>query len=199
MRFKRVLKKATKDGYFRQNPSEELPAKIGGNKKLKEILTAEEYSKLMNTPCLNHEVKKAFVFSLYTGLRWIDVKSLTWSQIRNNSVSIIQNKTNIPLEIPLHSIAKSTLSERKEGLIFHLPTQDRANKILLKWCIDAKLEKHITWHCARHSFSVLLQQKGVDIATIAGILGHTSSKYVHETYKRYIKIDAEEAIHRLPL
>jgi integrase/recombinase XerD len=55
MRFKRVIKKATKDGYFRNNPSKELPAKVGGNKKLKEILTAEEYSKLMNTPCLNHE------------------------------------------------------------------------------------------------------------------------------------------------
>ena len=41
MRFKRVLKKATKDGYFIHNPSEELPAKVGGNKKLKEILTAE--------------------------------------------------------------------------------------------------------------------------------------------------------------
>ena len=198
MRFKRVLKKATKDGYFRHNPSEEIPARVGGNKKLKEILTAEEYSKLMNTPCLNHEVKKAFVFSLYTGLRWVDVKSLSWSMIKNDSVSIIQNKTKIPLEIPLHSIAKSTLGERKEGLVFHLPTQDGANKILAKWCMDANLDKHITWHCARHSFSVLLQKKGVDIATIAGILGHTSSKYVHDIYKRYIIIDAEEAIRKLP-
>ena len=88
MRFKRVLKKATKDGYFRHNPSEELPAKVGGNKKLKEILTAEDYSKLMNTPCLNHEVKKAFVFSLYTGLSWVHVKSLSWSMIKDDSVSI---------------------------------------------------------------------------------------------------------------
>jgi integrase/recombinase XerD len=199
MRFKRVLKKATKDGYFRHNPSEELPARVGGNKKLKEVPTAEEYSKLMNAPCLNHEVKKAFVFSLFTGLRWIDVKSLFWSKIKNNSVSLIQNKTKITLEIPLHSIAKSTLGERKEGLVFQLPTQDCANKILGNWCNDAKLGKHITWHCARHSFSVLLQQKGVDIATIAGILGHTSSKYVHDTYKRYINIDAEEAIQKLPL
>src|SRR5450755_80055 len=199
MRFKRVLKKATKEGYFRYNPSEEIPARVGGNKKLKEILTAEEYFKLMGTPCLNYEVKKAFVFSLYTGLRWVDVKSLSWSMIKNDSVSIIQNKTNIPLEIPLHSIAKSALGERNDGLVFQLPTQDGANKILGKWCMDAKIDKHITWHCARHSFSVLLQQKSVDIATIAGILGHTSSKYVHNTYKRYIKIDAEEAIQKLPL
>src|SRR5260221_12658940 len=105
MRFKRVLKKATKEGYFKYSPAEELPDKAGGNKKLKEILTAEEYSKLMSTPCLNHEVKKAFVFSLYTGLRWVDVKSLKWSEIKNNSVSVTQTKTKITLEVPLHSIA----------------------------------------------------------------------------------------------
>ncbi len=122
MRFKRVLKKATKDGYFRHNPSEELPAKVGGNKKLKEILTAEDYSKLMNTPCLNHEVKKAIVFFLYTGLSWVHVKSLSWSMIKNDSVSIAQNKTKIPLEIPMHSIAKSTLDEKEEGLVFQSPT-----------------------------------------------------------------------------
>jgi integrase/recombinase XerD len=103
MRFKRVLKKATKDGYFRHNPTEEIPAKVGGGKKLKEILNAEEYSKLMSTPCLNHEVKKAFVFSLYTGLRWVDVKSLSWSMIKIDSVYIVQNKTKIPLEVPLNS------------------------------------------------------------------------------------------------
>jgi integrase/recombinase XerD len=199
MRFKRVLKKATKEGYFIHNPSDDLPAKIGGKKKQKEILTAEEYSKLMRTPCLNHEVKKAFVFSLYTGLRWVDVKSLSWTMIKDNSVFIIQNKTNIPIEIPLHSIAKSTLGEKKEGLVFQLPTQDGSNKILGLWCDDAKIDKHITWHCARHSFSVLLQHKGVDIATVAGLLGHTSSKYVHDTYKRYMKIDAAEAIRKLPL
>ena len=51
---------------------------------------------------------------------------------------------------------------------------------------------------ARHSFSVLLQQNGVDITTIAGVLGHASTKYVHETYKRYLKIDAIGAIQKLP-
>ena len=117
MRFKSVLKSATKDGYFRNDPSEDVPARVGGNKKLKEILSAEEYIKLMHTPCLNHEVKKAFVFSLYTGLRWVDVKSLQWSMIKNDSVYLIQDKTKIRLEIPLHSIAKSTLGERKKERI----------------------------------------------------------------------------------
>jgi integrase len=198
LRFKRVLKTATKDGYFRHDPSKEIPARVGGNKKLKEIITAEEYSQLMSTPCLNYEVKKAFVFSLYTGLRWIDVKSLSWSMIKNEYVTTIQNKTNIPLEIPLHNIVKNILGDRKDGLVFHLPTQEGANKILRKWSSDARLDKHITWHCARHSFSVLLQQEGVDIATVAGLLGHTSTKYVHETYNRYVKTNANKAIQKLP-
>ena len=72
------------------------------------------------------------------------------------------------------------------------------NKILKQWCSDAGLNKHITWHCARHSFSVLLQQNGVDIATVAGMLGHTSTKYVHQTYQRYIKNSALDAINKLP-
>jgi site-specific recombinase XerD len=59
-------------------------------------------------------------------------------------------------------------------------------------------KKHIAWHCARHSFSVLLQQNGIDLATVAGMLGHTSIKYVQQTYKRYLQQSAIEAIKKLP-
>jgi len=198
MRFKRVLKAAKKDGYFRNNPSEDVVAKSNKNKQIKEILTEENYIKLMNTPCTNYEVKKAFVFSLYTGLRWADVKPLKWENIKEHSIALEQSKTGIHLEVPLHEIALKILGERKDGPAFHLPTQDSANKVLGKWAGDAKLDKHITWHCARHSFSVLLQQKGIDLATVAGMLGHTSTKYVQQTYKRYLQDNAKEAIKKLP-
>lgn len=199
LRFKRVMKAATKEGYFRSNPAEDIAAKTNANKKIKEILSAEEYVQLMDTPCTNYEVKKAFVFSLYTGLRWADVKPLVWGNVKEHSIVITQQKTNVRLEVPLHAIALDILGERKTGAVFHLPTQDGANKVLKKWCADAKLSKHITWHCARHSFSVLLQQKGVDLATVAGMLGHTTTKYVQQTYKRYLQDNAKEAIKKLPL
>jgi integrase/recombinase XerD len=152
----------------------------------------------MNTPCTNHEIKKAFVFSLYTGLRWADVKRLNWENIKVHSIVIQQQKTDIHLEVPLHPLAAKILGERKKGLVFHLPTQDGSNKVLGKWCTDAGLHKHITWHCARHSFSVLLQQKGIDLATVSGMLGHTSTKYVQQTYKPYLQNSAVEAIKQLP-
>ncbi|HUZ57467.1 MAG TPA: phage integrase SAM-like domain-containing protein, partial [Hanamia sp.] len=68
-RFKRVLEAATKNGYFKRSPASDLASIAKSNKRVKEILEADEYKKLMNTPCLNYEVKKAFVFSLYTGFR----------------------------------------------------------------------------------------------------------------------------------
>jgi len=46
MRFKRVLKAATKAGYFRINPSGDVKAKAHPSAK-KEILIATEYKKLM--------------------------------------------------------------------------------------------------------------------------------------------------------
>ncbi len=197
--FKRVLESATKDGYFKISPANGLASKAKSNKKVKDILEADEYNKLMNTPCLNYELKKAFVFSLYTGFRLVDVKPLTWENIKtNNIVNITQKKTGEVLELPLHPVALQILGERKIGLLFKLPTADGANKLLAKWCDDAGLGKHITWHCARHSFSVLLQDKGTDVATVAGMLGHTSTKYVHKTYKRYRKANALEAINKLP-
>jgi integrase/recombinase XerD len=199
MRFKRVLKAAKKDGYFRESPAEEISAKSNNNKQVKEVLSEKEYESLMNTPCINYEVKKAFVFSLYTGLRWADVQPLVWENIKCTSIVLRQKKTGVSLEVPMHEIASQLLGERKEGKVFHLPTQDGANKVLRKWALDAGLGKHITWHCARHSFSVLLQQKGVDLATVAGMLGHTTTKYVQQTYKRYLQESAKEAIKKLPL
>lgn len=198
-RFKRVLESASKDGYFKISPADQLTCKTKSNKKIKDILEADEYRKLMNTPCINYEVKKAFVFSLYTGFRWVDVKPLNWDNIKTTGiVNILQKKTGEMLDLPLHPVALKMLGERKTGLIFKLPTADGANKMLAKWCDDAGLEKHITWHCARHSFSVLLQDEGTDVATVAGMLGHTSTKYVHKTYKRYRKANAIKAITKLP-
>lgn len=199
-RFKRVVKAATKDGYYRHSPAEDVKAKTNRNVIVKDILSKQEYLNLINTPCSNKEIRKAFIFSLYTGLRWADIHLLQWSSIKDDTktFSIMQKKTGVPLERPLHEFARKMIGERKEGFVFKLPTQDGANKVLKAWAKRAGMQKHITWHCARHSFSVLLQDEGTDTATVAGMLGHTSTKFVHRTYQRFKQINAQEAIQKLP-
>lgn len=197
-RFKKVLRAAAKDGYFRYSPAQDIIAKSSPQRIIKEILTAEEYVTLLKTPCLNYEVKKAFIVSLYTGLRWVEIKNLKWEDVHEECIKIIQTKTNITVEKPFHHLAKHVMGERRTGLVFKLPTANGANGVLADWCKDAGINKHITWHCARHSFSVILQLNGTDLATVAGLLGHTTTKYVQKTYQRYIKVEGITAISKLP-
>jgi integrase len=206
-RFKRVLKNATKEGYFRISPSEEIAAKANKNKMGKEHLEADEYIKLINTPFSNEEIKEGFIFCCYTGLRYCDARILNWTHINGNTLTttIIQEKTGEPLKITLHKIALAILAKRKErlgdiksGKVFNLPSNDGCNQALQKWCAHAKIDKHITWHCARLSFSILLQDKNVDAATVALLLGHTNTKYVLQTYKRHRPKDQSNVIAQLP-
>jgi integrase len=88
-RFKRVLRAAAKEGYFRVSPSEDIKAKTNKNSQAKDILESAEYYKLLKTPCKNYEVQKAFIFSLYTGVRWVNVKQMKWENIKEQDPNLL--------------------------------------------------------------------------------------------------------------
>lgn len=208
-RFKWVVNAATSDGYFQKNPSEKIFSKSNPSARLKENLEADEYLQLINTPCSNEEVRAAFIFSCYTGLRWVDVKKLQWDDISGNVLvtRIIQAKTGQPVTLTLHSIAKTivdkqraknVIAARKSRFVFMLPTANGANKVLNLWIGNAGIEKYITWSCARLSFSILLQDRNVDDATVAYLMGHTTTDQVRRTYKRHRPKNQVETINQLP-
>lgn len=204
-RFKHVVRAATKQGYFKENPCQDIHVKANKNKRRKEHLEIEEYLHLLNTPFQNEEVRDAFIFCCYTGLRWCDIKVFTTDFIKNE-FTIVQIKTGVEHYISLHPIARSILNKRicwqetarRKKTLFNLPTADGANKLLKEWCNHAGIVKHITWNCARLSFSILLQDARVDVATVALLLGHTSTRYVSEVYKRYRPKNPIAAVTKLP-
>ena len=200
---------ATSDGYFQKNPTEHVAAKSKPSAKLKSNLEVEEYLMLLNTPFFNEVVQAAFIFCCYTGLRWVDVKKLEWKDIKDGILTtrIIQAKTGEPVTLTLHPIAESILGkEKKKALtinsqnkkVFNLPTADGANKILNQWMQKAGITKYITWSCARLSFSILLQDRNVDDATVAYLMGHTTTEQVRKTYKRHRPKDQMASIKQLP-
>ncbi|HTN05149.1 site-specific integrase [Agriterribacter sp.] len=206
--FKRMIRAATKQGYFRINPVDEIKAKAGKKRKLKQHLEVEEYLKLLRTPCLNEEVREGYIVCCYTALRWVDIKLLDWSDIGADTIKtqLIQAKTGEPVVLTMHPVAKAILDKRKArfqgekptGKVFKLPAADGANKILTAWVNIAGIDKYITWSSARLSFSILLQDERVDSATVALLLGHTSTRYVEITYKRHRPKDQEAVIAKLP-
>lgn len=208
-RFKWVINAAKSDGYFQNNPSEKVAAKSNPSTTLKENLEVEEYLQLLNTPCLNEEVKAAFIFSCYTGLRWVDVKQMEWKDIKDGILTtrIIQAKTGRPVTLTLHEIAKAILETQRrkaeqtgnpDARVFFLPSQDGCNKVLEKWMKSAGIDKHITWSCARLSFSILLQDRNVDDATVAYLMGHSTTEQVRRTYKRHRPKNQLHTINQLP-
>ena len=205
--FKQVLRAATKDNYWRSNPVEGVQSRMNPSKKMKENLEADEYIKLLFTPCLNEAVKEGFIFSCYTGLRYVDAKAFQWKDQKEKQLTthIIQRKTGHPVVLTLHPIAQAILNKRRKlctpeptKRVFQLPTNDGCNKVLQQWVKSAGIDKYITWSCARLSFSILLQDKKVDLATVAYLMGHTTTEHVFKTYKRYRPADQTASVANLP-
>lgn len=208
--FKWVINAATKARYFLDNPAEDVSAKANPSKELKEIIEVEDFLAFLATPCRNEEVSQAFIFCLYTGLRWADISVMKWLDIKENIVTtrLIQVKTGKPVVLTLHPTALKILEKQRakkqisgdssETLVFDLPTADGSNKVLKTWANEAGIKKSITWSCARLSFSILLQDKRVDLATVAYMLGHATTKQVLKTYKRHRPKNQMEVISLLP-
>lgn len=207
-RFKWVINAAESDGYFQKNPTAKVFAKTNPSSRLKDNLEVDEYLKLLNTPCNNEEIKSAFIFCCYTGLRWVDVKKLESGDIKGNVLTtrIIQAKTGFPVTLTLHPIAHNILEkqrnknpvQRNGKKLFLLPSANGANKILKQWMNFAGIDKYITWSCARLSFSILLQDRNVDDATVAYLMGHRTTDQVRKTYKRHRPKNQTETINHLP-
>lgn len=70
-RFKKMVKQAYRQKLLQANPATDVRT-IQGNAKKKDTLTLAEIGLLAVTPTESSEVKRAFLFSCVTGLRWID-------------------------------------------------------------------------------------------------------------------------------
>ena len=150
-------------------------------------LNKDEVTKLEAAHCGNDTVKRAFLFSCYTGIRFCDIKVLKWENITSdNRVKIIQVKTKEPLDNLLIQKALDLLGDRGNDtqLVFPLPTGNGTNKNLKLWAEKAGLGKKITYHCSRHSFATNVFDSTRDILTTSKALGHKSIK----ENQRYIRV-----------
>ena len=191
------LAKAVRDGLIEQNPFLLLEAKEKPQKRVaeREFLTIEEIKKVMNTPCRYELVKKAFLFSCFTGLRYSDMKALNWSEIhkaadgKTEYIDHIQVKTKDRVTIPLSEETKKWMPKREKGIdnIFHnlTITSTTVEVVLKEWMEAAGITKHITYHCSRHTAATMLLTLGASIYVVSKILGHKSIKMT-EIYAKIV-------------
>lgn len=207
-RFKKIIKCAVEKDVIRKNPCTGVIIKIDNGVIKKDILSLEEIKQLICTHYdgENTNIRRAFIFCLYSGLRFCDVKELTFANVdySNRLLKFEQNKTKghssasgvvIPLNDGLLKLIGTPTAA--DALIFPLPSHNMCLKALRHWTKRAGIEKHITWHCGRHSFAVNILNNGANIKTVASLLGHSGLKHT-EKYTRAVDSLKEAAINSLP-
>ena len=189
-KFKAALREAYKDGYLQANINENIEP-IKEDETQREFLTVDELNKLIETPCNDRLLKNAALFSALTGLRFVDIKNLTWSQIVSFEdgyyIHFKQQKTGGIEYQPISDQAYQLMGEPGnpgEKVFKGLKYSAYQNKHLFQWIGAAGITKNITFHCFRHTFAVLQLANGTDIYTVSKLMGHRDLK----TTQVYAKI-----------
>lgn len=179
-KFRSALKQAYKDGYLSENIAEKTNA-VKQAETQRNYLTLKELNTLVKTPCRSTEIKIQALFSALTGLRRSDIQKLIWGEVQHVEgsgylIRFMQKKTGGTETLPITEQAFNLLGERKQptDAVFTLiqATNQRENRHLTKWVLDAGITKKITFHCFRHTFATLQLSMGTDIYTVSKMLGH---------------------------
>lgn len=177
----------------------------------KPVLTLDEIKRLADTPFTGsyHDIRRAFLFSLYTGIRWCDVNQLTYENVdfascvlKFEQSKIAGRSKNSNVVTPLSPMLLRIIGEPEiagdyRQRIFNLPTWATCVKQLKAWVKAAEIGKNITWHCARHSFAVNILNGGANIKTVQSLMGHASIEMT-EKYLRVVDELKHKAINSLP-
>ena len=134
-------------------------------------LTMNEVQMLVDTPCKDDVLKRAFLFSILTVLRHCDIKPLKWKQIQQTSKGtwqavVVQQKTKKLDCKPVTAQALQLCGERPdddERLVFEgLTDISWISHPLKEWIEVSGIKKHVTFHCGRHiTFSYSLKTRNL--------------------------------------
>ncbi|MFC6999892.1 site-specific integrase [Rufibacter roseus] len=199
-KFKATLRRAFEDRIIFENPASRVKG-VGQAETNREYLTYEEVQALADAKCESEELKRAFLFSCYTGLRWSDVEALHWKDIVDGeNLKFRPLKTaNKFVHLPLSQTALALAGQPSEPnkKIFNIKYSAYNNVRLLQWCLRAGITKHITFHCSRHTFATLALTKGADLYVIQKLLGHSHIKTT-AIYTKIVDSKKKEAVNMIP-
>ena len=161
------------------------------------------------------------VICLYTGLRLGELLALTWDDIDFNSKTLLVSKTiylshnqiiidtpktrtstrQIPIAENILSILKKIKEESTSNYIissnkntYVLPrTYQRAYKNILKKCGI----KYKNFHCLRHTFATRSLEIGMDVKTLAEIMGHNNPSITLNRYSHSLIEHKRKMINKL--
>ena len=204
----RLMRRAIARGVIRFNPFEGV--RYETEKYRPRFLQKHEVERLLAFPVRDEATelsRRMFLFSVFTGLAYADLRTLRRSQIETDGagrpyIRKARQKTHEESLIPLHPIAEQLLSLYLKDD----KTEDRrifpdASYFLLTHRLKAigkacGLHEPLTFHVGRHSFGTLTLEAGISMESIARMMGHASVTTT-ELYARITDQKISEDVDRL--
>ncbi len=184
-RLKKLLNLAVKLEWVQRDPFAKFSLKF--EKIERPFLSQFEIDTIVNA---NFErsnlnmIRDIFIFSCYTGLSYIDVKTLTKDHIvkgidGNNWIFTKREKTSQTVKIPLLDRAADIIEKyrdfpMKDNRLLPVYSNQKVNQYLKEMAAELKIQKKFTFHCARHTFATTITlSNGVPLETVSKLLGHS--------------------------
>ncbi len=163
----------------------------GSMKKVeREFLTDSEIKSIIDKDLSFDRIAKArdvFIFCIYTGLAYSDVKSLTDNDIvidikGGKMINIKRKKTNTVSNIPILPVAQVIIDRYKDhpetinsNKVLPVASNQKMNAYLKEIADLCEINKNLTTHMARHTFATTITlSNDVPIETVSKMLGHSS-------------------------
>lgn len=196
-KFRNALKRACRQGLLTVDLHSQVdPIKL--KETHREQLELDEFQLLVDTPSKSELIKSAAVCSGLTGLRFSDIQTLCWSEVRGTSgryhLQFTQEKTEGAEILPISDQAVEVMGERGEPneRVFPGLAYSSMRECFKVWLNDAGIVKNITFHSFRHTYATLQLEFGTELLTVSKMLGHKSLKttLIYTKVKDKMKIEA---------
>lgn len=148
------------------------------------------------------DVLVSFLFSCYTSIRFSDISKLTRENIEGNFISFTQQKTiketNRKIMVPITQRAQSIIdrfgTKESQKSLFRTISNQKANDYLSILIERSKINRKITFHCARHTFAMTALNFGMEMEYLQKIMGHAkiSTTQIYGKYKKEILLEMSQ-------
>lgn len=207
--YRSLFKFAIDEGYLLKNPAEKVdPMRVPSTGKA-DFFTEAELAQVWKV--INPHWIDSLKFILNTGLRKAELINLRWSavnlakgqeQITVESCDDWETKTGNSRIVPINPEAIEIVGRQKgknPEYVFTSPTGKQIHPDKIYHALKAALEKcgiEGDVHKLRHTFASNLTMKGVDLASVAQLLGHTDVKTT-QIYTHLSPTHIREAVGKL--
>ena len=188
--FKKIIRIALANDYISKDPFANI--KFTLDEVERDFLEDSEIQRIIDKEIAIErlgQVRDIFVFSIFTGLAFSDLKGLTPEHIaRDNNGALwirkrrqkTNNMCNIPLlDVPLRIMEKYKDHPLciKKGTLLPVICNQKMNAYLKELADICGITKQISTHTGRHSFATSVAlANNVSIENVAKMLGHSDTK-----------------------